>query len=86
MMKLIKFYAEWCGPCKSASQMLDKLHISIPVESVDIDADYDTAMKRGIRSIPTLLLVDENDVSLRRLNTPITEQKLTEFLGEYVVK
>ena len=57
---LVDFSAEWCGPCKQLSPIIDELAEEyagqVKVGKVDIDAAQDTASKFGIMSVPTVLL------------------------------
>lgn len=82
-MKLMKFQADWCGPCKQLSKTIASMDISIPVELIDIDKQSDAAIEYGIRSIPTMILVDENHQQLRRIHGAVSKEQLEEFLGEY---
>jgi len=58
---LIDFYADWCGPCKIASPVLDELaeeyHGKIYVYKVDTDVERELASVFGIRSIPSFLFI-----------------------------
>jgi len=38
-MKVLKFYADWCGPCKALTQVINNAgeKVTIPVENVNID-------------------------------------------------
>ena len=82
-MKLIKFQAAWCNPCKQLTKTMDAMDIRVPIDYVDIDVNTDVALTYGIRSIPTLVLVDENENQLRRLTGASTKEQIQEFLGEY---
>jgi thioredoxin 1 len=57
---LVDFWAEWCAPCKMVAPVLDDLAEEydgkIKFTKVDVDTSPETAMKYGIRSIPTLLV------------------------------
>ncbi len=57
---LVDFWAEWCAPCKMVAPVIDDLAEEydgkIKFTKVDVDVNPQTAMKYGIRSIPTLLV------------------------------
>ena len=53
---LVDFYANWCGPCKMLSPILDELDDNIKVVRVDVDKNEELAKKYNIFSIPTLFL------------------------------
>jgi thioredoxin 1 len=58
-MKVIKFSASWCQPCKSLSKMLEKDPLGVEVEEIDIDENSDMATQFKIRSVPTLVLMKD---------------------------
>ena len=55
---LVDFYAEWCGPCKMMSPILDDI-TGIDVLKVDVDEFSDIASNYGIMSIPTLMIFED---------------------------
>ena len=59
---LVDFYAEWCGPCKMLSPIVDQVaqeNEDIKVVKVNIDESQDLAMKYQVMTIPTLVVIKE---------------------------
>ena len=63
---IIDFWAEWCGPCKMIAPIIEDLAIEFEgkfkVGKLDVDENQQTAIKYGIRSIPTVLLIKNGQV------------------------
>ena len=64
---VVDFWAEWCPPCKliapSLEQLADEYVGTFKVGKLNVDDNRETAMKYGIRGIPTLLVIKEGDVA-----------------------
>ena len=56
---LVDFFAVWCGPCKQAAPILDKLSEEfagkITIVKLDVDENQETSQKYGVLSIPTII-------------------------------
>lgn len=54
---MLKFGAEWCGPCRAVAPVLEKVVelTGVKMFEVDIDANPDVANKFGVRSIPAVI-------------------------------
>lgn len=65
-MKILKFYAEWCGPCKVVGQNLKNANLPIPITEVDVEDNDDLVLQYGVRSVPVVILVDDNGNEIRR--------------------
>jgi len=78
MKKILRFTASWCQPCKGLAMNLASAELDIPIEVIDIDVMSDVAIEYGIRSVPTLVLMDEN-IEVKRVSGVLTPQKLKEW-------
>jgi len=62
---LVDFWAEWCMPCRMLAPVIDKLAEKygdkVKVGKVDTDANKETAVKYGIQSIPTVILIQNGE-------------------------
>lgn len=59
---IIDFYADWCGPCKMMSPIIDNIaeeNSDIKVGKVNVDEAQDIAIKYNIMSIPTIIIFKE---------------------------
>ncbi len=65
-MKYLYFSAPWCGPCRMFGPIMEEVSKEIPVQKVNVDDENDLAMQYGVRSVPTIVLVNENGKELSR--------------------
>ena len=80
MKKILRFTASWCGPCKSLAKTLENIETSIPIEVVDIDVHSDIATEYGIRSVPTLVMLDV-DIEMKRMTGVKAENLMREWIN-----
>ena len=82
---LIDFWAVWCGPCKAIAPVLEEVASEyegkIKVGKVDVDKNQNTAMKYGVRSIPTLLLMKDGEV-INQLVGAVPKSNITDILDD----
>lgn len=79
---LVDFYANWCGPCKMLSPILEQLasEVDIDIIKVDVDKYQDLAREYKVMSIPCLILFD-NEKEIKRTLGFMPKEKLKEFIN-----
>jgi thioredoxin 1 len=64
---LVDFWAEWCGPCKMLTPVLDELAAEygnkVKIAKVNVDQQPNLAARYGIRSIPTIMLFQGGEIA-----------------------
>jgi thioredoxin 1 len=67
----VDFYATWCGPCKLAAPIVDKLATEfkgkVLVAKLDVDENGAIAQKYGVMSIPTVILFKQEGEELKEV-------------------
>jgi len=76
--KILRFTASWCQPCKMLAKNLETANIELPIEVIDIDDDQEKAIEYQVRSVPTLVMV-ENDTEVKRNVGVISTKQLEEW-------
>lgn len=62
---LIDFYANWCGPCKMLSPVLEEINEErddVQIYKIDTDAEMELAMGFKVQSIPALFLIKDGKI------------------------
>ena len=85
---MVDFWAEWCGPCRAVSPILDKIaeeHADkLSIVKLNVDDNPEIAMKYGITSIPAMYVFKGGEVVKRVIGAkpkPALEADLAEFLA-----
>jgi thioredoxin-like negative regulator of GroEL len=79
MKQVIYFGAEWCGPCKSIKPQL--IAANLPIRYVDVDKSPQMAGDYLVKSIPTVVLIVNGEVSKRVIGTAITPDVVKQMLN-----
>ena len=79
-MKVLRFTASWCQPCKMLAKTLEDVVTQIPIEVIDIDNNQDIAVQYGIRGVPTLIMLD-GDIEVKRFSGMKMKNEIETWLG-----
>ena len=80
MRRLYYYSAPWCVPCQSFGPIMDQVSAFIPVVKVNVDYEADAIANANVRSVPTVILV-ENDQEIRRFTGAKNYQDVMQFIN-----
>ena len=85
MIKLIKFSAKWCAPCKKYDPILDTFQEKNPGDEVlriDIDDSPELAKKYNVQTVPYTVIYADDDI-VGGFKGAVTLKKLEEVVSQY---
>lgn len=77
---LLDFFADWCGPCRMVSPVIDEIASErgdIAVGKINIESELDLAREYGVYSIPTLVVIRDGRVVNKAVGARSKEQILS---------
>jgi thioredoxin 1 len=86
-VSVVDFWAEWCGPCRLVSPIIDQLASEYDgkalIGKVNVDHNPEISMKYGVRSIPTILIFKDGEIVEKHVGTA-TKATLEEKIAAHL--
>ncbi len=86
-LAVVDFWAEWCGPCRMVTPIIEELANDYDgkavIGKVNVDHNPEVSMKYGVRSIPTILFIKNGEVVDKHVGTASKaslEEKINSFI------
>jgi thioredoxin 1 len=71
---LVKFEADWCGPCQAMKPMIhdlaEEFGDQLTIATLDVDQNNQTPYRYGVRGVPTMILFDKGKIVGQKVGLP----------------
>ena len=85
-LKLLKFSAQWCGPCKMQKTELENNPIGIDIQEIDIDSttpeDMELVKRYKVMSIPNMVIIDNKGIVQARFTGYTTSGQIKQAIAD----
>lgn len=86
MLKILDFWAEWCGPCKFMEPIMDELDKElagrVKIEKINVDENQELAAKYQVMSIPTYVIL-KDDKEQERIIGATAKDNFLKIVSKY---
>ena len=83
-MNILKFFGTWCNPCKVLLKAFEEAKIEH--QAIDVDENEELADKYNVKSVPTVIVLNNEGEELGRFVGPRTKEQLLEELKKYEIQ
>ena len=84
---LVDYWAQWCGPCKVVSPILDEIALEyqgrLKVAKLNVDDNPGTPPRYGVRGIPTLMIFKNGNAEATKVGA-LSKSQLTAFIDQSI--
>lgn len=80
-MKILKFSASWCSPCKILDYIL-KDYDKYPIEKLSIEDNPDKILEYNVMKVPTLIVLNDKEEELSRISGMISRESFEKWIEE----
>jgi thioredoxin 1 len=84
---LVDYWAEWCGPCKMITPILNEVAVEygerLKVTKLNVDENEATPPKYNVRALPTLMLFKNGDIEATKVGA-LSKAQLTAFIDSHI--
>lgn len=82
-MKLLKFTADWCASCKALSSKLEDFKLC-EIKEVDVEEEIDITNEFKVRSLPTIVLIDDEENEIDRLIGNVSVSEIEKLVNKHL--
>jgi thioredoxin 1 len=85
MLKVTKFSASWCGPCKELAPIFNQVKSEVSdvvFQEVDVDTDSSAAIQYKVRGVPTIV-IEKDGQEVKRIVGGTTQAALTSTINSF---
>ena len=86
MMTVKRYTASWCGPCKQLAPIFEELQnelTNVSFETIDVDANKEAAIEKGIASVPTVIL-EKNGTQVYRFSGVLPKSVIAGIIKQHL--
>ena len=83
-LKILDFWAPWCSPCLTMSPILEEVEkeTGVTIQKINVDEDEEHVIAYGIRNIPTLIFIKDNEI-VDKISGTVSKEILINKINEY---